>query len=172
MGAVGEDAVGDPAEAHAGVGVVERERVVVGAEARSAFGVADVEACRIAALEVELGAARDRPAVLSAGWPLATPPGADVGSGVATVVAAAGIMQGCADAGEAPLLIDPQVGDEVRHRKPLRTLPLRDRTRCRVTSAVAGINEAGRRQVHRAPLRVAGSSAEMVPEKPLPNWAV
>jgi hypothetical protein len=78
-------------------------------------------------------------------------------------------MQGCADAGEAPLLIDPQVGDQVRHPEAGAGV---DRER------VVGDQRGGRDQeavVDRSTvpaLRVAGRSSEMVPEKPLPNWAV
>jgi hypothetical protein len=39
-------------------------------------------------------------------------------------------------------------------------------------SAVAGIAKPAAAASNVPPLRVAGSSSEMVPEKPLPNWAV
>jgi hypothetical protein len=79
-------------------------------------------------------------------------------------------MQRSADAGEAPLLIDPQVGDEVRHAEA--ELRVVDRERVVVDDRAVGAEEAGRGDVNRAAALVAGSSAEMVPEKPLPNWAV
>ena len=80
-------------------------------------------------------------------------------------------MQSGADAGEAPGLIDAQVGDESGTRKPkfallivrplsLTIAPLKPKNAALVTSTVP------------PPLRVAGSSSESVPEKPLPNWAV
>ena len=66
-------------------------------------------------------------------------------------------MQGSADADEAPGLIKTQVGDDVRHPEaevgglaPLIANALSS------TSAVAGIDEAGRRQVHRATLAGCG----------------
>ena len=107
VGAGVEDAVGDPAHAHAVAVVVECPNGVVGAEARSAFGVADVEADHVAAGKVELGAASQRPAVLVCGMAVVNV--------VGTVVGAAGVMQSSTDAGEAPGLVNAQVGDDVRH---------------------------------------------------------
>src|SRR4029077_10136746 len=107
VGAGVEDAVGNPAHAHAGAVVVQCPNVVVDAEARSAFGVADVEADHVAALKVELGTGSHRPAVPVCGM--------TVVHVVDTVVGAAAVVEGSADAGEAPGLIKTQVGDDVRH---------------------------------------------------------
>ena len=57
-------------------------------------------------------------------------------------------------------------------RKPLRTPPGAIVNALSVTSAVAGIKKPLVARSIVFPLRVAGSSAEMLPEKPLPNWAV
>ena len=117
MGAGVEDAVGDPAHAHAVAVVVELSNGVVGAEARSAFGVADVEADHVAAGRLNLAPPANAQPYLSAGWPLLTqlPVAPQRLRGCGVVVGAAGVMQSSADAGEAPGLIDAQVGDDVRH---------------------------------------------------------
>src|SRR5262245_27383764 len=81
-------------------------------------------------------------------------------SGVGTVVGAADIMQGCADAGEAPLLIDAQVGDDVRHPEAEGAGSLSEALdRERVVGDDRGgrdQREAVHRQVHRAPLAGGG----------------
>ena len=100
--------------------------------------------------------------------------GGDVESGVDTVVGAAGIMQGSADADEAPGLIKAQVGDDVRHPEAKAVERWRlDRERVVVDERDGrDQREAARRQVHRATLAGGGVFGDSVPEKPLPNWAV
>jgi hypothetical protein len=78
-------------------------------------------------------------------------------------------MQGCADAGEAPLLIDPQVGDQVRHPEAGAGV---DRERVVGDQRGGRDQEAVGRQVHRARLVGGGAFERDVPERPLPNWAV
>ncbi len=80
-------------------------------------------------------------------------------------------MQRGADAGKTPSLINAQVGDDVRH--PEAEVGVIDRQAVVVDDATVEAEEVGvMTSTVPPPLRVAGSSSDSVPEKPLPNWAV
>jgi hypothetical protein len=85
------------------------------------------------------------------------------------------VLDGGADAGEAPGLIDPPVDDDVGHAEAEAV--------ARRAGAVDGEGVVrlmtpfwAQKLVMLAsivpPLRLTGSSSESEPEKPLPNWAV
>src|SRR6185436_12121870 len=103
-----EHAIGNPGEPNIDAVVVQLEGSLVGAEAGGAFGVAHVETDHVAARQVEPGTCCCRPAILVCRMAIVDHVGR-------RVIGAAGVMQRAADAGEAPGLINAQVGDDVRH---------------------------------------------------------
>ena len=117
LGAGAEHAVRDPAHAHRARGIVHLVGALVGAEAGRALGVAGVEADHVAAGQVELGAGRHRPAQLIVGMAVVHAVGREP-------VGAARFVERAADAGEAPGLVDAQVGDDVRHAEAVLANPL------------------------------------------------
>ena len=88
-----------------------------------------------------------------------------------TVVGAAGVVKCAADAGEAPGLVDAQVGDHVGQRKPLPAA-LTARAVSPTTAALTPKEAALAASTTAARLWPSGLSAERVAEKPLPNSAV